>query len=141
MSGQGGRVCPRCSTPTSGVSRWCSGCGLNLELAGQLPTAEDHEATKRKQGGLADQVTTQAQSPASEPQSPPAQPQAEVPPVSALGTRDEPAPGAQPAGRGLPDRAAEPPDGAAPSAAENDHITETTIPRPPPLPNHGALDS
>src|SRR5579871_6395778 len=84
MSGQGGRVCPRCGTPTSGVSRWCSGCGRNLELVGQLPTSEEHEAKEREQRWLADHATEQARSAASDPQSPPAQRHAEVPPESAV---------------------------------------------------------
>lgn len=47
-------VCPRCGT-TAGGSTWCSGCGLNLDRQGELPTAEAHEASVREREWLAAQ--------------------------------------------------------------------------------------
>ena len=45
------RVCPRCGTK-AGDSRWCSGCGLNLEREGDLPTPEAYAATQREREWL-----------------------------------------------------------------------------------------
>lgn len=47
-------VCPRCGEPASD-STWCSGCGLNLRLQGDLPTAEEYAAKQREAQWLAEQ--------------------------------------------------------------------------------------
>ncbi len=46
-------VCSRCGTP-AGSSRWCSGCGLNLSLQDDLPTAEAFAAKEREAEWLAE---------------------------------------------------------------------------------------
>ena len=46
-------VCPRCGTDAS-ESRWCSGCGLNLEQQERLPTREEFEAREREQQWLSE---------------------------------------------------------------------------------------
>ena len=53
------RVCPRCGV-AKGASRWCSGCGLNLELAGELPTNEEYAAAQREKQWLAQQAKREA---------------------------------------------------------------------------------
>ncbi len=53
------RVCPRCGTPSTS-SRWCAGCGLNLALQGDLPTAEAYAAKEREREWLAAQAVTDA---------------------------------------------------------------------------------
>jgi hypothetical protein len=45
------RVCPRCGSRAS-RERWCGTCGLNLELAGDLPTAEGFAAKVRERAWL-----------------------------------------------------------------------------------------
>ena len=65
MSGQNERVCPRCGTARS-PSRWCSGCGLNLDLAGELPTSEEYSAAQREKQWLARQPEREASGAAAE---------------------------------------------------------------------------
>lgn len=48
-------VCPRCGS-RAGIQRFCEGCGLNLALQNELPTAEQFAAGEREQEWLAQQA-------------------------------------------------------------------------------------
>lgn len=56
----GDTVCPRCGAAADD-NVFCSGCGLNLRLQGELPTAEAFAARQREQAWLAEQDAQRAQ--------------------------------------------------------------------------------
>lgn len=51
-------VCPRCGAP-AGSRQFCAGCGLNLRLQGELPTAEQYEASEREKRWISAQKDKQ----------------------------------------------------------------------------------
>ena len=81
-------VCPRCGV-AKGTSRWCSGCGLNLELAGDLPTSEEYAAAEREKQWLARQAEREASAASAEPVPAEAATRPPLPPTPDLGSISE----------------------------------------------------